>query len=50
MLKVSKQMTESDVKGTLSDLRLVEELVKIFRDVLYEEQQLRKSKKDILVD
>ena len=48
MLKVSKQMTDSGVKGTLSDFKLVEELVEIFREVLYAEQELRNSKKDIM--
>jgi hypothetical protein len=41
-------MTDSGAKGTLSDFSLVKELVKIIREVLYAEQELRKTKKDIM--
>jgi hypothetical protein len=47
MVKISKQMTDSDVIATVNDMRTVKEILSVFSDIGYEEQQLRKKKVEL---
>jgi hypothetical protein len=47
MIKLSKQMTDSYVNGTLNDMRLIGYITNAFGDILYEERELRDKKSKI---
>jgi hypothetical protein len=47
MIQISKQMTDSQVGTTLSDIRTVREIASAFSDILYEELEIRKKKGEL---